>query len=118
MRFLLLIVAIVVSGQPALASDRAVLRSPSDTVQLRAGGSDLFAYFRLGERGLVVTVLLSGEDGQALRSRVSLADGQRHAIHVGEDDVEAGARVSLSTPKASRRSNITSPSIMVITGLE
>ena len=72
-----------------------MLTDPSDTVQLRAGTADLFAYFSPGERGLVVTVLLGGVDGQALRSRVSLADGQSHAIHVGEDEAEAGVRVSL-----------------------
>ena len=93
-RFFLVLAAIFCCG-PAHAGERAVLSSPSDTVQLRAGTANLFAYFQHGERGFVVTVLLSGAEGEALRNRVSLTDGQSHAIHVGEDEVEAGARVSL-----------------------
>ena len=47
-RFLLLLMAIAVGGLPAQAGERAVLNSPSDTVHLRAGSADLFAYLAQG----------------------------------------------------------------------
>ena len=72
-----------------------MLTSPSDTVHMRAGATQFFAFFRAEPKGLEVTLLFSEPEGPSWRTRVSLADGQSHAIRLTDDHDDEVMLVSL-----------------------
>ena len=79
----------------AHAAEKVVLNSPSDTVRMYTESAEVFAFFRSSNRGYDVTVLFTEAEGATWRTRVSLADGQRHAILIGGDEEAEGVRISL-----------------------
>lgn len=78
----------------AQAEMQAILETDKMTARVQTETAELIAFYTLGDQRMDLTVVLSDTDGDVLRSRIGLADGQTHAILLGTDDPLTATRYS------------------------
>ena len=90
------IVAALVSlfATTAQADMQAILETDKMTARVQTDAAELIAFYTMDDRQMDLTVLLSDADGDVLRSRIGLTDGQTHSILLGGDDELATTRYS------------------------
>lgn len=88
--FLALVVSIFASS--AFADMRAVLENEQSTARIQGDAADLIAYYTRRGEVMDLTMLFSDDDGEVLRSRIVLSDGQTHTILLGTDETLRATR--------------------------
>lgn len=71
----------------AVAEERHLLTHPGETAHFNFSGTSAIVFYDVASDGLSVTTLLTDNDGETLRSRVVLSDGQAHVITLSGDEI-------------------------------
>ena len=88
--FRVLFLVLALFAAPAAAQQHASLTQPGDTANLRVGETTALVFYNLDVDGVMqVTMLFADDNGETLRTRVRLLDGQRHEVTLeGESDTD------------------------------
>lgn len=76
----------------AWAEPVAVLAHPSETIEIQSRAGTLTVSFATEQDRLNVTMWITDDNGDTLRSRISLADNQTHTVIVREEETDLPTR--------------------------
>lgn len=79
------LLATVAHGAPLLEDRLAKLDQPSQTATIETGTLSIVAFYRAREDLLDLTLLVTDQDGETLRTRVALRDRQHHALTLADE---------------------------------
>ncbi|MEM7058457.1 MAG: hypothetical protein AAF557_12760 [Pseudomonadota bacterium] len=94
--FRALIFALVTAmALPASAEEQSAMIRAGDTAQMNVGESQAIAFYTTDRKGMRVTMVFTDSEGETMRTRILLDDGQTHAIVFdASEDFEDGYRFS------------------------
>ena len=75
---------------PAFADEQTTVIRSGDTAQMAVGDTQAIAFYTSERKGMRVTMIFTDSEGETLRTRVFLDDGQTHTIvlDAAEDDAD------------------------------
>ncbi|MEM9062457.1 MAG: hypothetical protein AAGD13_18505 [Pseudomonadota bacterium] len=89
LRVLILVTALFAAipgyGAPLHAEPLARLDQPSQTAMIEAGPLRVVAFYNVHDEVLDLTVLITDQEGETLRTRVALRDRQHHALTLSDE---------------------------------
>ena len=86
---------LALAAVPAAADQRQATIRASDTAQMTVGATQAIAFYTTDRKGMQVTMVFTDSEGELLRTRIRLSDGQTHAIVLDvDDDTTASTRFS------------------------
>jgi len=93
--FRALIFALVAAiALPASAEEQSALIRAGDTAQMAVGDTQAIAFYTTDRKGMRVTMVFTDSDGETLRTRILLDDGQSHAVVLDASEDDEGYRFS------------------------
>ena len=78
--------ALVFASVPAVADQHLATIRAGDTAQMTVGTTQAIAFYTTDRKGMQVTIVFTDSEGETLRSRVRLDDGQTHAVVLEADE--------------------------------
>ncbi len=93
----------LVAGLPVQAEQIAILSAPHQTVALAAAPARAVAFYRAAADALDVTMVFTDAEGEVVRSRVRMKDGQRHIVTLEGEAGVPGARFTFVRDGAAIR---------------
>ena len=79
---------------PAQADNQLATIHAGDTAQMAVGDTQAIAFYTTDRKGMQVMMVFTDAEGDVLRTRVRLDDGQEHSIILDGEDVDEASRFS------------------------
>ncbi|MEM9140423.1 MAG: hypothetical protein AAGB15_11405 [Pseudomonadota bacterium] len=78
--------ALAALATPALAADKTAMIDAGTTAQMEIGTTQAIAFYNTDRKGMQVTMVFTDAEGEMLRTRIRLDDGQAHTIVLHDED--------------------------------
>lgn len=81
--------ALTALAAPAFAADKVAMIDAGTTAQMEIGATQAIAFYNTDRKGMQVTMIFTDAEGEMLRTRVRLDDGQAHTIVLHDENDQA-----------------------------